>query len=284
MNILGIMDGQHDATACILQDGKLVAATGEERITRLKLQGGFPYNAIDEVLRLSGLSADNIDLIAVGSILTPPLFARVFRSMQTKETEVLSDKRHDIISVLSHFVKYRLKLSVTNPESFLGRLQKPFVKPIFRRGLPESLRKKPIVIFNHHLSHAAAAYFNSGKKQALVVSADCWGDGLSLAIYSCNHGSIKRIYSMKAMDSFGHFYSSITKYLGFKPFRHEGKILGLSAHGNPDNVKIPYPFVEKKGKIRYTLKKGLDVDPKLKEELDRYSKEDVAAWLQENMK
>ncbi|MCX6707507.1 MAG: carbamoyltransferase [Candidatus Woesearchaeota archaeon] len=284
MNILGIIDGQHDTTACMLKDGKLVAATGEERITRVKLQGGFPYQAVDEVLRLSKLTPNEVDIIAVGSILTPPLFARMFRSVQQKESEILSEKRRDLISFLSHFVKYTLKLSVTNPESFSGRVQKLFVKWVFRRSLPPSLKKKPIFIVNHHLSHAAAAYFNSGKKNALVISADCWGDGLSLAIYRCIDGRIKRLYTMDAMDSFGHFYSSITKYLGFKPFRHEGKILGLSAHGNPDNVKIPYPFVEKRGKIRYVLRKGLDVDPKLKKELDKYPKEDVAAWLQENMK
>jgi len=74
---------------------------------------------------------------------------------------------------------------------------------------------------------------------------------------------------MHSFDSFGDFYSVMTKYLGFKPMRHEGKILGLSAHGNPDKVKIKFPFKVINDKIKFTgsIKSGYDVWPSLKKQL-----------------
>ncbi|MBU0535329.1 MAG: carbamoyltransferase [Nanoarchaeota archaeon] len=283
MNILGIIDGQHDAGACILKDGKLIAATAEERIARVKMKGGFPYKAIKDVLKISNTRPKDIDIVVVGSQLTPPLFARLFRGVQETERDVLIEKKKGFMDWLSNIVKYRLRLTVINPESFLGKIQLPFVKPAFRMNMPKELKHKPLFMINHHLSHVAAAYYNSGKEDALVVSADCWGDGLSLAVYTCRKGSMKRIYTIKAMDSFGHFYAAITKYLGFKAFRHEGKITGLSAHGNAKRVKIPFPFVKKKGSMIFNRKKGLDIDSDLKNKLKKYSREDVAAWLQDNM-
>src|SRR3989344_7287981 len=100
MNILGIIDGQHDATACVIKNGVLTAATAEERITRLKMQGGFPYSAVDEVLRLSNLRPEEVDMIAVGSILTPPVFARLFRSIQKEEREILTEKKKGVMEHL----------------------------------------------------------------------------------------------------------------------------------------------------------------------------------------
>ncbi|HLC99121.1 MAG TPA: carbamoyltransferase C-terminal domain-containing protein [Candidatus Nanoarchaeia archaeon] len=283
MNILGIIDGQHDSGACILKDGELIAATAEERIERIKMLGGFPYKAIKDVLEISNMKMEDIDAVAVGSLLTPPLYARLFRGMQKAERDVLEERKTGLISFLSHFVKYRLKLTVINPESVLGMIQLPFVKPVFRMSLPKGLKGKPLHFVNHHLSHASAAYFSSGKKEALVISSDCWGDGLSLAIFEARDGNLKRLYTVEAMDSLGHFYSAITKYLGFKPFRHEGKITGLSAHGDAKSVKTPFPFVWSSGAVRYVRKKGLDIDNELKSRLDDCRKEDVAAWLQDNM-
>jgi carbamoyltransferase len=170
-----------------------------------------------------------------------------------------------------------------NPESKLWKLQLPFLENIMKKSMPKELRNKPIKFVNHHLSHASAAYFNSGKKEALIISADCWGDGTSFAAYNGRDGKLKRLYQIPALDSFGHFYSLITKHLGFKPFKHEGKITGLSAHGNKDDVKIEFPFREVNGKIKYTLPPGLDPSEKFKKELEKYSREDISAWLQENM-
>ena len=283
MNILGIIDGQHDATACILKKGELVAACAEERIRRIKLIGGFPNNAIKEVLRLSKLEYKDIDQIVFGSMLTPPPYVRLFRNLQEMERDVLDQKKSGFSKFLSNFVKYKLRLTVMNPESKLWKMQLPFLKSIVKKDLPKELKGKPIEFVNHHLSHAAAAYFNSGKKEALIISADCWGDGLSFGAYEGKNGELKRIYHIDALDSFGHFYSAITKYLGYKPFRHEGKITGLSAHGNKDNVKIEFPFKEVNGRIKYTNPPRLDVDKKLETELKKYSKDDISAWLQENM-
>jgi len=71
MKILGIIDGQHDSGACILDNDTLTAAVSEERITRIKLDGGFPYKSIEECFRIAKLKPEDIDLIAVGSYFQP---------------------------------------------------------------------------------------------------------------------------------------------------------------------------------------------------------------------
>lgn len=282
MKILGIIDGQHDAGACILDGDKLVAAVSEERITRVKLAGGFPYRSIEECLDIAGLRPEDIDLIAVGSYFQPPIFARAFRKFQSIEEDVRKYEGIDFKTFISNTAQFRLHLTKTDPYSLTGRFQRLFLKHIIKKDLPQALKDKPVKFVDHHLAHTASAFFGSKAAKALAVTGDRWGDAVSFAISSCDEKEIKRLYSMHSFDSFGDFYSVMTKYLGFKPMRHEGKILGLSAHGNPENVKIPFPFRLQNGKVKFTgvIRPGYDIWPSLKQELRKYSREDISAWLQ----
>jgi carbamoyltransferase len=282
MKILGIIDGQHDSGACILDNNTLTAAVSEERITRIKLDGGFPYESIEECFRIAKLGPENIDLIAIGSYFQPPIFARAFRKFQSIEEDVRKYKDKGFKTFLSNVAQFRLHLTKTNPYSLTGKFQKLFLRRIIKKDLPKSLRKKPIVFVEHHLSHAASAFFSSNATEALAITGDRWGDAVSFAVSSCNKNEIKRLFSMHSFDSFGDFYSVMTKYLGFKPMRHEGKILGLSAHGNPDKVKIKFPFELINNKIKFTgvIISGYDIWPSLKKQLKEYSREDISAWLQ----
>ncbi len=119
------------------------------------------------------------------------------------------------------------------------------VAGIFRKRkrlleLEENLRavfgkefKRKVTFVEHHLAHSAAAYYTSGWRDALSVSIDAAGDGLSASVYAARDGEMIRIAQSTYLDSLGDFYASVTELLGFKPMRHEGKVMSLAAYGRP---------------------------------------------------
>ncbi len=284
MIILGIIDGQHDSGACILEDNTLTAAVSEERITRVKLDGGFPYKSIEECFQITKLGPEDIDLIAVGSYFQPPIFARAFRKFQSIEKDVRKYKKRNFKTFLSNVAQFRLHLTKTNPYTLSGKFQRLFLRQILKKDLPKELKSKPIKFVEHHLSHAASAFYCSNAQTALAITGDRWGDAVSFSINICSNEEIRRVFSMNSFDSLGDFYSVITKYLGFKPMRHEGKILGLSAHGDPFKVNFEFPFRLNSNKLKFTgtIKSNYEIWSSLKKQLNKYSREDISAWLQFN--
>ncbi|ALM74810.1 carbamoyltransferase family protein [Thermococcus barophilus] len=111
--------------------------------------------------------------------------------------------------------------------SRLLELEKNLAK-IFGRNF-----KRKVLYVEHHLAHAASAYLTSGWREALALSIDAAGDGLSSSIYICRDGEMIRIAQSTYLDSLGDFYASVTELLGFKPMRHEGKVMSLAAYGKP---------------------------------------------------
>lgn len=93
--------------------------------------------------------------------------------------------------------------------------------------------KRKVLYVEHHLAHASSAYYTSGWRDALALSIDAAGDGLSSSIYVARDGEMIRIAQSTYLDSLGDFYASITELLGFKPMRHEGKVMSLAAYGKP---------------------------------------------------
>ena len=88
----------------------------------------------------------------------------------------------------------------------------------------------------HHLSHAANAYYTSGFDEALIVTLDGYGSGLAGSVSVGRGGEIERLHGVEYPHSLGTFYESVTSGLGFQPSRHEGKIVGLAAYGDPDGA------------------------------------------------
>ena len=177
MIILGIMDGQHDSGACILKDGEIISSINEERITRKKMQGGFPKKSIDYVLKESKVKPQEINAIVFGSILTPPIFARLFRNLQNEEDIVRSQERNKLFNLLSDIIQYKIKLTLIKPNSLFGRFNQLFLKLIISRYLGSKFKGKKIYFVDHHLSHAASAHYTTGNDENLVITGDCWGDG-----------------------------------------------------------------------------------------------------------
>ncbi|MDV3103449.1 carbamoyltransferase family protein [Thermococcus waiotapuensis] len=123
----------------------------------------------------------------------------------------------DVIAVAGIFRKLsRLKELEANLKSLFG---------------PEFKRK--VLFVEHHLAHSASAYYTSGWRDALAVSIDAAGDGLSSSVYIARGGEMVRIAQSTYVDSLGDFYSSVTELLGFTPMMHEGKVMSLAAYGRP---------------------------------------------------
>ena len=284
MIVLGLFDGAHDAGACVVADGRLVAAVNEERLTRVKLQGSFPERSIAEVLRLAGVSEADVDEIAVGGVLTPQLYFRYWRWMQRKyrlEEGLFYTPHPDWRAWVADFVQFRSGISGLRPEGWLGRMERRAIPSVIRRDLAPGLRRQPIHVYDHHTAHAASAYYPSGLDPCLCVTADGAGDGVSFSISRAAGRRIERLTSVGYGDSAAVFYALITAHLGFIPFRDEGKVLGLAARGRAERVDVPFPFQRAGEGFCCTCKFGLRARPFLRQ-LERYAMEDVAAWLQSN--
>ena len=141
------------------------------------------------------------------------------------------------------------------------------------------------------MAHAASAYFYSGWRKCSILTIDGWGDNYSSKLYFANNGKLNLISKTSSLDSLGYFYGSITKLLGFKPHRHEGKILGLAAFGN---YKKAYSFIskmisyDKKNKcFKGNFEKGLYLskfeNPNIQFLRKKFNREDIAAATQKRI-
>lgn len=224
MNILGI-GFLSESSACIVQDGKLVAAVSEERLNRRKLWYGFPEEAIAEVLRIAGLTIDQIDWVATHGLCPKSPDAEPFGR---KVREVMaSDLNED----------HKARLCDGIMERFAHETR------VFSQRTPNYLHQvrslnRPVKIYGHHHAHAASAFYGSGFSDCLVMTADGWGEDGSHTLYEANQHGMTRLAHSSTIDSLGYFYGSITKALGFTPHRHEGKVLGLAAYC-PDPQSYP---------------------------------------------
>ena len=200
----------HDSGAALIDSGRVVAAISEERLTRRKCEGGFPFRSIEGVLRCCGASAADVERIGLAGL---PPFARagkmiryIFRTY--RETGI--------------FLPNRLLYALLTAKKI-------------RRRLPSSLERTPCVQVDHHRAHAASAYYTCPWDEATVITLDGIGDSSICGSVSVGRGGrLERLREFNGYYSPGILYTFITKYFGFKPSRHEGKITGLAAYGDAD--------------------------------------------------
>jgi len=241
--VIGINAG-HDATVTIIDpQGRIVAAIGEERLSRVKFHVGFPYGAIDECLRVAGVEKKDVGIVALAT--------RRLIFPGTPEYNALFFER-DLAKIRArdHFNQPRLKpkgklffdLFMGNLTSSRRRLPpREFVREAERMTLERQrqslaevgLGHAHVVSYEHHLCHAASAAYLSGKGDGLVVTLDGAGDGLCATANLFESGHLRRLSGASDLISPGRFYSEITGFLGYKRLRHEGKITGLAALGDP---------------------------------------------------
>lgn len=227
--ILGLHTG-HEASAALFENGQLLAAISDERLTRVKNDGGRLSDiAIDEVLRTSGRSRSEIDRLALLYTFFPEEYFR--RETWVKEIERRFVRRRRLASgerpqmLLSGFVE---RLRIRGKQFKDHFLSEKFLAA-------ERFGRASASFFDHHESHAVAAAYYSGFSRCAVITIDGNGDeNICHTSGIWAEGIYTRTHLTKDVGaSPGHFYSHITQLLGFRPLRHEGKVVGLAAMGDP---------------------------------------------------
>lgn len=208
MNILGISAFYHDSAACLVQDGKIIAAAQEERFTRKKHDPSFPIKAIDYCLSEAGISRNQIDYIAF------------------YEKPLLKFER-----ILGTYLCYAPKGFKTFFKAVSVWFQyKFFIKDIIRKELGFN---GEIIFPEHHESHAMSAFFASPFKNSAVLTIDGVGEWATTSISVGHENQLNIIKEIRFPHSLGLLYSAFTSYLGFKVNSGEYKIMGLAPYGRP---------------------------------------------------
>ena len=273
--ILGVSNGW-TAGATLMKDGEIVAAANEERFNRVKLYWGFPHKSIEYVLSAAGLTLKDVDHIAYGWMkglnLNRELAPLVARAMAAAKDDPLAAK------IIRQRVESEQRDDTKNRDDAIKEFKK--------WGMQDKVK-----YFDHHKSHAGTAFYTSPFDEALVVTADGRGDYKSVTVsIGSKKDGLKLIDWRTTFDSLGFFYSTITSICGYKPQRHEGKITGLAAYGNPDvympTIKKMIDF--KDNTIMANVGKWYkpfdgSYPPALANELSKYSKEDIAAAAQKHL-
>ena len=267
--ILGIHNC-HDAGAALVEDGKIVGAVNEERFTKRKNDVGFPKNSIKWLTSLGG----EIEEIAIPWIGGSALISRVFPSYEEKRRELWRRKAKKPSRISMHLTNFAFKLIQDQKpkkvwEFFGKNVGSYFIKKQLK-GFGLENRKMSFV--EHHLAHAAAAYYTSGFKEAIVITLDGAGDGLSGSVWIADNGELERVRSFKASASLGILYGAVTLALDLKYSEDEGKTMSLAAYSYPCEIQ------ELKKIARYDEKrKELVSDFGIKYELL------LAEWIKDNL-
>ncbi|MBM4327382.1 MAG: hypothetical protein FJ118_09490 [Deltaproteobacteria bacterium] len=220
--ILGVNDNINSAAA-ILSDGVLLGAVQEERLTRVKNQGGVPGMAIDDVLKAHGLTLKEIDQVALAGAYTS--FGRWSREAVTRQYQHAS-------SPWGH-IKQKLKNSVVDD------LYRKY-RRTGRLAEYEQLkfRSERLTSLDHHMCHASAAYYGSPMSgRQLALTCDGSGDRLSATVCIGENGRLDRIAEVHESDSLGRLYAVVTFLMGMLPHEHEYKVMGLAPYV-PDDERV----------------------------------------------
>ena len=220
MLVLGIADN-HDAGAALVEDDHVVAAVNQERVDRVKLSGAFPWAAIDATLETVGANIKDVDRVIVGTAFTPSIALRLFRDQHRAARD-----QGTFTPLLNAYIAYQSGLRRTGLHSIEHEANRVFLEGLLQRG---GLGHAQLYLYNHHRSHAESAYRTQDDPDALVLTCDAMGDGISATASIGEDGQLIPLWNQSGLGSVGLFYSRITELLGFKPNRHEGKVTGLSA-------------------------------------------------------
>ena len=322
MRVLGISPLDKDATVSFVEDGRVLFACGEERLSRKKLQDGFPHRALQLGLEKTGWEPDSIDAVAYAffdgdgeeKLIRKALVGdaeahnpectrdalaalraatesgyAVDRSwripgLDTEESEFVGRKswwKRLIYSGIAsrpkwdwlahrHNFKQWAKVAIADHH----RWTKELSAGLSQYGLHDKLHR-----YRHHDSHAANAFYASGFHESLLVTIDGYGSGCCGGIYVGDDHGIRQLHSFDFPGSLGIFYEHVTSALGFTAGRHEGKVVGLAAYGDPsvlrDVLLSRFECVDGdiriRGSMNYYIARAMS---------QRFAKRDIAAAYQ----
>jgi len=232
LHILGVSCYYHDAAACLLRDGEIVAAAEEERFSRIKHDYGFPRSAIKFCLEQAGIHGTDLEYVV--------FFEKPFRKLDRILMTVLQT--------------YPQSWKVFRESMISWMLDKMWVSTTLQSEL--GISKEKVLFCEHHLSHAASAYLCSPFDEAAVLTVDGVGEWVT-GTYGVGRGSdIRLVKQMEFPHSLGLLYSAFTAFLGFEVNEGEYKVMGMAPYGEPR-------YVDKVWKLAHQNQDGsfsLDMD------------------------
>ncbi|NNE69347.1 MAG: carbamoyltransferase [Rhodothermales bacterium] len=208
MNILGISCWYHDAAACLIRDGRIIAAAQEERFTRRKHDPSFPTNAIDWCLREAGIKTADLDAVA--------FYDKPFLTFER------------LLETYVSFAPRGLRSFLESMPLWLKR----------KLWIPDLVAKEldydgPLLFPEHHLSHAASAFYPSPFESAAIVTTDGVGEWATTSIGRGQGHRVELTHEQHFPHSLGLLYSAFTYYCGFRVNSGEYKLMGLAPYGEP---------------------------------------------------
>ncbi|RME46965.1 MAG: hypothetical protein D6791_07005 [Chloroflexi bacterium] len=227
MYILGVSCFYHDSAAAILKDGELVAASEEERFSRKKHDSGFPGHAIDFCLRKAGIQPGDLDYVV---FYEKPLlkFDRILRSGLATFPQSWLVFREALITWMN---------------------EKLWIKALLQEHLPD-VPSERFLFVEHHLSHAASAFFASPFEEAAIVTIDGVGEwttttvGKGVATWDgSGENRIDLLQELRFPHSLGLLYSAFTAYLGFRVNNGEYKVMGMAPYGEPRYLDLVHKLI-----------------------------------------
>lgn len=277
MKILGIHIG-HDSSAALIIDGRVVADVAEERFNRIKHYAEIPHQAIAYCLKSQNLTINDLDAIAVPTSGAMPELNHLLELSGNRR------ERRQGTAGAADVARRILKRAQAKP-------------PLYVRTFPLPANT-PIVHVEHHLAHAASAYYTgTTKDKQLIITMDGAGDGVSMALWRGEAGKISPLKKFGTPASLGWFYSNVTEALGWWHGDGEGKTMGLAPYGDADKARgvldayhpkfsggelaEPYEF---RGPYFWremgALQWHFDEAQEIRALIDRYGREHVAAEAQ----
>jgi len=221
MYILGLSAFYHDSAACLLKDGDIIAAAQEERFTRKKYDASFPHHSIKYCLKHAGISADQVANV----VFYEKPFVKFERLLET---------------YLAFAPKGFKSFAMAMPAWIKDKL---FQKSILIKELANTLGaginwRERLLFSEHHLSHAASAFYPSPFDSAAVLTLDGVGEWTTTSVALGKGKGLKVIKEIHFPHSLGLLYSAFTYYTGFKVNSGEYKVMGLAPYGEPKYVDL----------------------------------------------
>lgn len=216
MLVLGLSAYSHEASACLLEDGRLLAFVEEERVNREKHTWRFPKGAVSEILNITEVDPWQLDGVAV--------FWNPWK-------EITGNVKH-IVSFFPQSLNLLRPIQGSNEPGFIKRFN--LLSQIKKRLLltiPGINPEIKVSFIDHHLAHAASCFLVSPFEKSAILTLDGRGESTSSFLGAGEKNKITKLNEWKVPHSVGHLYSAVTDYLGFRSFFDEYKVMGLSAYG-----------------------------------------------------
>ncbi|MHB8909259.1 MAG: carbamoyltransferase C-terminal domain-containing protein [Syntrophales bacterium] len=275
--VLGIWDG-HDAGAALVEGEELLFAVNEERLTRRKLEVGFPRLSINACLESAGLTPADIETVAASTTDPAKTLTRFFPAL--KEEYYLIRRRKKAPRSADPFKKaFKYRFTELAPNAVSTALSRFWLKG---RLQEMGFTGAHLDLVDHHAAHASAAASCSGFPEALILTLDGVGDGLSGSLWTWGNGALTLLRALPARTSLGIFFEHVTNLMNMRELEDEGKVMALAnfAYPIPDGENPLMDVIGTKGLDIVSPYSSTEMFRTLKGILWRYPSEQFAFMAQ----